>query len=82
VVPALSDPSSDRRRPLFARAARALPHSPEMEQAVLGGLIANARCYEALSGVLRAEHFHDPAHAAIYEAIAARIESGRIADAL
>lgn len=58
------------------------PTNLPAEQALLGGLLANNKAYDAIAGRLQAEHFADPAHGAIYAAIARRIDAGRLADAV
>lgn len=56
--------------------AVALPNPPaeplvvlDLEQQVLGGLLANPRAFERVEAFLAAEHFADPRHAAIFQAI-------------
>lgn len=56
------------------------PTNLPAEQHVLGSLLANNKGYDSLAGWLKAEHFADPAHGAIYSAIARRLDSGRLAD--
>ncbi len=61
---------------------REAPANLQAEQALLGALLANNRAFERVGSFLRPEHFADPAHGPIYAAIARRIESGRLADAV
>jgi replicative DNA helicase len=68
--------------PLVGLGLRQPPANAQAEQALLGGLLANNRAYDGVAGWLREEHFADPAHGAIYAAIARRIDTGRLADAL
>ncbi len=42
----------------------------DLEQQVLGGLLANPKAWERVEAFLRAEHFGDSRHAAIFQAIA------------
>jgi replicative DNA helicase len=63
-------------------APRLPPSNLQAEQALLGALLANNKAYERVSAFLRAEHFADPIHARLFDAIRARVESGRIADAV
>ena len=56
------------------------PTNLHAEQALLGALLANNKGFERVGGFLRAEHFADPCHAAIYAAIARRIGEGQAAD--
>ena len=62
------------------------PHSPprniEAEQALLGALLCENELYHRVSDFLRAEHFHDPLHGAIYRRAAELIEAGTLADAV
>jgi hypothetical protein len=58
------------------------PSDLQAEQAVLGALLANNRAYEKVSQFLAPEHFADPVHARIYEAIERRIKVGQLADAV
>ncbi|MGE4046986.1 MAG: replicative DNA helicase [Acetobacteraceae bacterium] len=57
-----------------------IPANVQAEQALLGALLANNRAFDRVSEFLTAEHFAEPVHAQIYQAIARRIESGRLAD--
>ncbi|HEY6431570.1 MAG TPA: replicative DNA helicase, partial [Acetobacteraceae bacterium] len=52
------------------------------EQALLGALLANNRAYERVSEFLTADHFADPIHGRIYQAISRRIEAQQLADAV
>lgn len=56
------------------------PHSLEAEQALLGALLHNNLAFEKVSEFLRAEHFSDPTHGRIFEAISNLINRGHIAD--
>lgn len=68
--------------PLLGMSLRQPPANAQAEQALLGALLANNKGYDQVAGWLRAEHFADPAHAAIYGAIARRIDAGGLADAV
>ena len=61
---------------------RVPPANLEAEQALLGALLANNRAYERVADFLRAEHFADPIHATIFGAIAAKLDAGKLADAV
>jgi replicative DNA helicase len=65
---------------LFGLAAP--PMNVAAEQAVLGTLLANNRAYDLVGHLLKSAHFADPLHGLLYGAIAARIDSGRLADAV
>jgi replicative DNA helicase len=56
------------------------PSNVPAEQALLGALLANNKAYERVSEFLTPEHFADPVHARIYQAISRRCEAGQIAD--
>src|ERR1700733_3224319 len=56
---------------------RVMPHNEEVEQALLGALVVNNKSLEKVSEFLRAEHFYNPVHGRIYEAIAKFIERGQ-----
>lgn len=52
---------------------QAAPHSAQAEQALLGAILVNNRTYDGLHGLLAAEHFYVPMHAAVFAAIEAVI---------
>lgn len=56
------------------------PHSYEAEQALLGSLLHNNMAFERVAEFLKPEHFSDPTHARIYEAISTLLSRGHIAD--
>src|SRR5690242_18440275 len=68
--------------PLLGLSQRLPPSNLQAEQALLGALLANNRAYERVSEFLSPEHFADPVHGRIYQAIARRLESGQLADAV
>ena len=57
-----------------------LPKNFEAEQALLGAMLYDNRAYHRISDITRPEHFADPAHGKLFEAIAAQIERGQIAN--
>ncbi len=59
---------------------RTQPHNIEAEQALLGAILINNEAYHRVSEYLRPEHFYEPVHRRIFEAIQRLIESGRLAD--
>jgi replicative DNA helicase len=59
---------------------RVPPHNYEAEQALLGALLANNEVYNRVSEFLRPEHFADPLHGRIYEAIGKLVLRGQIAN--
>ncbi len=68
--------------PLLGLSQRLPPSNVQAEQALLGALLANNKAYERVSEFLAPEHFADPIHGRIYQAIARRIEQGQLADAV
>lgn len=59
---------------------RSQPHNIEAEQALLGAILINNEAYNRVSEYLRPEHFYEPVHRRIFEAMTRLIESGRLAD--
>lgn len=57
-----------------------VPMNVDAEQALLGGLLIANRAYSEVSAFLRPEHFVDPLHGRIYEAIAGLIERDQTAN--
>ncbi len=68
--------------PLLGLSQRLPPSNVQAEQALLGALLANNKAYERVSEFLSPEHFADPIHGRIYQAIARRVEAGQLADAV
>jgi replicative DNA helicase len=68
--------------PLLGLSQRLPPANLAAEQALLGALLANNRAYERVSEFLAPDHFADPIHGRIYQAIARRIEASQLADAV
>jgi replicative DNA helicase len=59
---------------------RTQPHNIDAEQALLGAVLVNNEAYHRVGEYLRPEHFYEPVHGRIFEAITRLIEAGRIAD--
>ncbi|HEY6917558.1 MAG TPA: replicative DNA helicase, partial [Allosphingosinicella sp.] len=57
----------------------ALPHNVEAEAALLGALMIDNRLCEDIQMKLRPDHFHEPLHARIYEAILKLVDKNMIA---
>jgi len=57
----------------------ALPHNIEAEQQLLGAILVNNDIYDRIASLIRAEHFHDPVHARIFEIASARIQKNALA---
>jgi replicative DNA helicase len=55
-------------------AYRHIPYDIEVEQALLGAILVDNRALEAVSAVLKPEHFYDPLHQRLFEAMATAIE--------
>ncbi|MGE3915454.1 MAG: replicative DNA helicase [Hyphomicrobiaceae bacterium] len=60
-----------------AQVFRAAPHNIDAEQALLGAILVNNEAQDRVSSFLRAEHFFDPLHSAIYETASKLIGSGK-----
>ncbi len=58
------------------------PVNYEAEQALLGAILANNHAYERVADFLRPEHFADPVHGRIFEAVGRVIERGQQANAI
>jgi replicative DNA helicase len=72
------DPSSS----LFGLSQRLPPRNEQAEQSLLGALLANNKAYERVSEFLLPDHFADPIHGRVYDAIRRRVERGQLADAV
>ncbi|HLF58541.1 MAG TPA: replicative DNA helicase [Alphaproteobacteria bacterium] len=59
---------------------RTPPHNYEAEQALLGAIIENNLAFERVSEFLRPEHFAEPIHGRIFEAIGKLVRRGQLAD--
>jgi replicative DNA helicase len=60
----------------------ALPNAPELERAVLGAVLIDPDALVLVMGFLRAEHFYNPSHRAIYGACEALFSAGQPAELL
>lgn len=56
---------------------RVMPRNDEVEQALLGALLVNNRALEKVNEFLRPEHFYNPVHGRIFEAIVKFVERGQ-----
>src|SRR3984957_1577780 len=68
--------------PLLGLSQRLPPSNLQAEQALLGALLANNKAYERVAEFLAAEHFADPLHGRIFQAIQRRVDAGQLADAI
>ncbi len=57
-------------------AYRHVPYDIEVEQALLGAILADNRAIERVSSILKAEDFYDPLHQRIYEVMLTSSERG------
>jgi len=60
--------------------SRTLPANLMAEQMLLGAMLTNNEAYNRVSNFLRAEHFYEPVHQRIFDAIAIFIDRGMIAN--
>ena len=56
-----------------------IPYSIEAEQAVLGAILFDNEVFYRVSSFLKPEHYYDPVHAMLYEAIDKLILKGKLA---
>lgn len=66
--------------PLLGLSQRVIPQNSQAEQALLGAMLANPKAFDMVVDFLRPEHFADPIHGRIYEAIARKVANGKVAD--
>lgn len=59
---------------------RVRPHNIEAEQALLGAILVNNQAWHCIAEFLKPEHFYEPVHGRIYDAMNRLIGSGRLAD--
>ena len=55
---------------------RHVPYDVEVEQALLGAILVDNRTLEAVTGLLKPDHFYDPLHQRLYEAMVAAQDRG------
>lgn len=53
------------------------PSNIEIEGALLGALLTSDRAYDRVADILAPEHFYEPVHGRIFEAIAKLVEQGK-----
>ncbi len=63
-------------------APRQVPYDIDVEQALLGAILVDNYSLERVSSTLKAEHFYDPLHQRLYEAIERRWAKGHTVSAL
>ena len=62
--------------------ARTLPHSTQSEQSVLGCLLMDSSCFDAVGPVLVADDFYHPEHRGIFATVAELVQAGKVADVI
>lgn len=62
-----------------APAYRTAPHNIEAEQSVLGAILVNNDAFDRVSDFLKAEHFFEPLHQAIFDTSSSLIRAGKVA---
>ncbi|MDB5700044.1 MAG: replicative helicase [Sphingomonadales bacterium] len=75
----MADPIRLVTTPPSAGGGPELPHNVEAEAALLGALMIDNRIAEDVQGRLRPEHFFEPVHGRVYEAILRQIDRNMIA---
>lgn len=61
---------------------RAAPHNLEAEQALLGAILFDNETFNRITDRLKSEHFYDPVHGKIYDALMQFIRQSRLADGI
>jgi hypothetical protein len=59
---------------------RPLPHSVELEQALLGAVLVDNTAYRDVSDILQPQHFFEPLNRTLYEIAAGLIVAGKVAN--
>jgi replicative DNA helicase len=76
------DPNRNEEQSRVFQTSRPPPVNFECEKALLGTLINHNGGLRKVAEVLKPEHFADPVHGRIYDAIWRLVEGGRVADAV
>ena len=63
-------------------APRQVPYDVDIEQALLGAILVDNYSLERVSSTLKSEHFYDPLHQRLYEAIERMWAKGHVVTAL
>jgi replicative DNA helicase len=58
------------------------PHNFEAEQALLGAILVNNAAYQRVAEFLKPEHFADPLHGKLFDALSRLIERGQVVSAM
>ena len=59
-------------------AYRHVPYDIDVEQALLGAILADNRAMERASALIKPDHFYDPLHGRIFETMSQMIERGGV----
>ncbi len=59
-------------------AYRHVPYDIDVEQALLGVILADNRAMERASALIKSEHFYDPLHGRIFATMSQMIERGGV----
>ena len=81
ILAANAGPAGQGAEPLAGH-DRTPPRNIEIEQALLSALLTNNKAFDKVSDFLRPDHFAEPVHGRIYDAINKMIDLGKTADAL
>ena len=68
--------NDQNNQPLY----RQPPHNLEAEQALLGAILVNNEAAQKVQGFLTPDHFFEPAHARIFDAVLRLIDKNQVAD--
>ncbi len=71
---------TDTNRDESTLSYRQPPHNLEAEQALLGAILVNNEAAQKVQGFLLPEHFYEPVHGRIYEAVLRLSDKNQIAD--
>ena len=76
------DEQTSEGRVIQLAAVREPPHNFEAEQALLGSILVNNAAYHRVAEFLKGEHFADPLHGKLFDALARLIERGQLVSAV
>ncbi|MEK6733822.1 MAG: DnaB-like helicase N-terminal domain-containing protein, partial [Pseudomonadota bacterium] len=72
--------SEDNNKNLDNNLARSLPANILAEQMLLGSILTNNEHYNKVSDFLQVDHFYEPVHRRIFEAVTIFIDRGMLAN--
>ena len=76
------DKETKSRNVVRLETVREPPHNFEAEQALLGSILVNNAAYQRVAEFLKGEHFADPVHGKLFDALARLIERGQVVSAV